>query len=346
MIIAIMLSVAGLGFLCWLAFNLAVYAAPFYAGVAAGLFAYHTGAGPIGGAAIAMAAGATTLVAGQFAFAHSRSTILRTMIAAAFALPAAVAGYHLVLGVSTMGMPSDTWRHVFAIIGAAVVGSTAGRALLPRRQSNQPGMLASRPCRRAETALKTSRDCWSRRRDTAMRRGRVTRRGGTLGRAFRADPDFSLPYTGRRAHRHADHRGELRAPAQRASPARPRRPSSGSSIAKSPLHPPYSIAAHTASDGLIWPEDGFASIALPQRQSPTSFPCRLRRHSSRTKQVGASPSSAALRLETECGVDRSRPVDRHRGCDGRGLETAIRGESSWRTSARSRRSMPSFRARS
>jgi hypothetical protein len=31
MIIAIMLSVAGLGFLCWLAFNLAVYALPFFA---------------------------------------------------------------------------------------------------------------------------------------------------------------------------------------------------------------------------------------------------------------------------------------------------------------------------
>ena len=52
------------------------------------------------------------------------------MIAAAFALPAAVAGYHLVLGVSAMGMPSDTWRHMFAIIGAAVVGSTAWARLV------------------------------------------------------------------------------------------------------------------------------------------------------------------------------------------------------------------------
>jgi hypothetical protein len=130
MTIAIMLSVAGLGFLCWLAFNLAVYALPFFAAVAGGLFAYHTGAGPIGGAAIAMAAGATTLVAGQFAFAHSRSTMLKNMIAAAFALPAAVAGYHLVLGVSTMGMPSNAWRHAFAIIGAAVVGSTAWARLV------------------------------------------------------------------------------------------------------------------------------------------------------------------------------------------------------------------------
>jgi hypothetical protein len=139
MIIAVMLSVAGLGFLLWLAFNLAVNALPFFAAVAGGLFAYHTGAGLIGGAAIAMAAGATTLVAGQFAFAHSRSTILRTMIAAAFALPAAVAGYHLVLGVSTMGMPSDTWRHVFAIIGAAVVGSTAWARLAAQPSEQSPG---------------------------------------------------------------------------------------------------------------------------------------------------------------------------------------------------------------
>jgi hypothetical protein len=66
----------------------------------------------------------------EFAFAHSRSMILRTIIAVAFALPAAVAGYHLVLGVTTMGMPSDMWRHVFAIIGAAVVGSTAWARLV------------------------------------------------------------------------------------------------------------------------------------------------------------------------------------------------------------------------
>jgi hypothetical protein len=145
MIIAIMLSVAGLGFLCSLVFDLAVFALPCCAGVAAGLFAYHTGAGPIGGAAIAMAAGATTLVAGQFAFARSRSTILRTMIAAAFALPAAVAGYHLVLGLSAMGMPSDTWRHVFAIIGAAVVGSTAWARLVAPPSEQSAGHPAEPP---------------------------------------------------------------------------------------------------------------------------------------------------------------------------------------------------------
>jgi len=112
-------------------FNLAVYALPFFAGTAAGLFAYHTGAGVVGGASVGLIAAAVTLVAGEFAFANSRSPIIRTMTAATFAVPAAVAGYHLLLGLSALGMPSDTWRQVFAIVGAAVVGSTAWARLMP-----------------------------------------------------------------------------------------------------------------------------------------------------------------------------------------------------------------------
>jgi hypothetical protein len=130
MIIAIMLSAAGLGFLCWLAFNLAVYALPFLAGTAAGIFAYHTGAGAVGGAAVGLIAGAITLVAGEFAFANIRSTTIRSIIAATFALPAAVAGYHLVLGLSALSMPSEAWRQLFAVTGAVVVGSTAWARLL------------------------------------------------------------------------------------------------------------------------------------------------------------------------------------------------------------------------
>ena len=137
MTIAIMLSVAGLGFLCWLAFYLAVYAAPFYAGVAAGLFAYHTGAGAVGGAAVGVIAGASTVVAGEFAFARSRSTIIRTITAATFAVPAAVAGYHLLLGLTALGMPSDTWRQLLAITGSVVVGSTAWARLMRSDRETQ-----------------------------------------------------------------------------------------------------------------------------------------------------------------------------------------------------------------
>jgi hypothetical protein len=145
MIIAIMLSVTGLGFLSWLVFDLAVYAVPFYAGVAGGLFAYHTGAGAVGGAFVGLIAGAITLVAGEFTFANSRSTIIRTIMAAAFAVPAAVAGYHLVLGLSALEIPSATWRQVFAISGAVVVGSTAWARLAraPVRRVGSKSRLAS-----------------------------------------------------------------------------------------------------------------------------------------------------------------------------------------------------------
>ena len=84
MTIAIILSVAGLGFLCWLAFNLAVHALPFFVGVAAGLFAYHSGAGPFGTIAIGLIAGAATLVVGQFVFATVRSPLPRALMTAAF----------------------------------------------------------------------------------------------------------------------------------------------------------------------------------------------------------------------------------------------------------------------
>jgi len=111
-------------------FSLAVYALPVFAGTTAGLFAYHTGAGAVGGVSVGLIAGVVTLVAGEFAFANSRSMIVKTMTAAMFAVTAAVAGYHLVLVLSALGMPSGTWRQVFAITGAVVVGSTALARLL------------------------------------------------------------------------------------------------------------------------------------------------------------------------------------------------------------------------
>jgi hypothetical protein len=91
-------------------FNLAVYAVPVLAGVAAGLFGYRTGAGLIGAVAIAAGAGVVTLVIGQFIFATIRSRLLKNLVAAAFTLPAAVAGYHLVLGLSTLGTSAHSAR--------------------------------------------------------------------------------------------------------------------------------------------------------------------------------------------------------------------------------------------
>ena len=46
--LGIILSIAAIGFFCWLLFTLAVFALPFFAGVTAGRWAYQTGAGWLG----------------------------------------------------------------------------------------------------------------------------------------------------------------------------------------------------------------------------------------------------------------------------------------------------------
>lgn len=124
-IVGIVLSAVGIGFFCWLLFTLAVYALPFFAGMTAGLAAFHSGSGVIGAVIVAMVAGAVTLVVGQIAFAAVRSVPIRAAIALLFAAPAEVAGYHATLGLANIGVPSEAWREAFAVIGAMIIGGTA-----------------------------------------------------------------------------------------------------------------------------------------------------------------------------------------------------------------------------
>ncbi len=124
-VIGLVLSAFGIGFLCWLLFTLAVYALPLFAGMTAGLAAYHSGAGVLGALVVGFVAGAVTLVAGQAAFAAVKSPVLHVVIAILFAAPAAIAGYHATLALAHIGVPSASWREVFAVVGAIVVGGTA-----------------------------------------------------------------------------------------------------------------------------------------------------------------------------------------------------------------------------
>jgi hypothetical protein len=145
----IILGAFGVGFLCWVLFTLAVYALPFFAGVTAGLAAFHSGAGVIGSIVVGTVAGVLTLGAGQAAFAVSRSPFLRATIALLFAAPAAITGYHATLGLAQIGVPSAEWREAFAIIGAILVGGTAwGRMTLladplPTGRPSPPGSAQS-----------------------------------------------------------------------------------------------------------------------------------------------------------------------------------------------------------
>jgi hypothetical protein len=74
---------------------------------------------------VAVAAGGMTLAIAQIAFAMTQLLFIRAVIAAVFALPATFAGYHVVLAMAQIGVPSLGWREVFACLGAVFVGGTA-----------------------------------------------------------------------------------------------------------------------------------------------------------------------------------------------------------------------------
>lgn len=128
--LGILLCIAGIGFLCWLLFMLAVYALPFFVGVTAGVWAHGTGAGPIGAFMVGIAAAGVTLAAGQFIFTFVRPVWARLAVALLFAAPAAVAGYHATHGLAKLAMPSVGWQVTFSIIGAVAIGITAWVRLL------------------------------------------------------------------------------------------------------------------------------------------------------------------------------------------------------------------------
>jgi hypothetical protein len=122
---AIILSVFGLGAICWLLFSLAVYALPFLAGLSVGLAAFHSGSGFLGALVVGIVVGVTTLVLGQIVFATVRTPLIRLLIGLIYAVPAAVAGYQLCFAVAGIGEPAGDWRHVLAAVGAVAVGLTA-----------------------------------------------------------------------------------------------------------------------------------------------------------------------------------------------------------------------------
>jgi len=123
--LGLLLNFAGIGLFCWLIFTLAVYALPFFVGLNVFMMALHGGAGILGAPLAGIAASGITLAIGQTTFAMTRSVITRAIIAALFAVPAALAGYQFVFAMSQIGVPSLVWREIFACLGAVFVGGTA-----------------------------------------------------------------------------------------------------------------------------------------------------------------------------------------------------------------------------
>jgi hypothetical protein len=124
LVLGLCLLPLAIGFLCWLLFALAAYALPFYVAVSVGLAAAHLGLGFVPCVGGGLAAGIATLVIGQLAFA-TLPWPLRGGVAVAFALPAAIAGYHSAVGLAQITGFDAFSANILGCVGAVLVGSSA-----------------------------------------------------------------------------------------------------------------------------------------------------------------------------------------------------------------------------
>jgi hypothetical protein len=119
-----LLVITSIGIFCWLLFTLAVFALPFFVGLTVGVWAFHTGAGALGGIIVGAVEGGATFGVGQMALAFAPWSWLRLLIILLFVAPATVAGYNATHGIAQIAMPSATWQRIFSMIGAIAVGAT------------------------------------------------------------------------------------------------------------------------------------------------------------------------------------------------------------------------------
>jgi hypothetical protein len=124
-VIGILACFAGLASLCWLLFELAVYALPTASGIAAGVAASHSGAGPVGAIVVGLGTAFALVAVWQLIAGLARARWTVFVVRLAFAAPAAVAGYEAVHGIAGLTTSVEGWRQAFAIVGAVIVGVTA-----------------------------------------------------------------------------------------------------------------------------------------------------------------------------------------------------------------------------
>lgn len=117
-----MLSVVLIGAMCALAYTLATYALPFLFAVTVTRLAFATGAGFVGAGIVGLFAGVAAYGLLAYLVATLRSPGLRLVIALIFAIPAAIAGYALVHGITREAIPSEIWRQIFCVVGGIFVG--------------------------------------------------------------------------------------------------------------------------------------------------------------------------------------------------------------------------------
>lgn len=110
--------------------RLAGIALPLWVGLASFFAALHRGIDPLLSAGAAVLLGVLTLVAGQIVFAQTRLLALRAIVAAAFVIPAGIAGYHVAADIVSLTSASLFARLIAGISGAIAVSWAALQHLI------------------------------------------------------------------------------------------------------------------------------------------------------------------------------------------------------------------------
>lgn len=125
MLIGFALIIVAVFLCCALLFRLSIYALPLFVAFLAGSETYRSGSGILATLAAAAIAAIILLAAAQLAMAFAKSDLTRAAIGVAFAVPAAVAGYHSVHGIAAATMPPSAWQLVVSLLGAAIVAAAS-----------------------------------------------------------------------------------------------------------------------------------------------------------------------------------------------------------------------------
>ena len=110
---------------CVIAWNLAIYALPVMSAIAAAQYAWGAGAGVLMSGFAALGAALLSIVLVIAVLGFARNPVLRLVALALFAVPAVIAGYALVYGITKNTIDSAVLLNLLGGIAGLVIGVSA-----------------------------------------------------------------------------------------------------------------------------------------------------------------------------------------------------------------------------
>ena len=110
---------------CVIAWNLAIYALPVMVAITAAQFAWGTGTGVLMSGLSAAGAALLSIALVIAVLGFARKPVLRFIALALFAVPAGIAGYALVYGITKNAIDSSLALNLLGSIGGLVIGVSA-----------------------------------------------------------------------------------------------------------------------------------------------------------------------------------------------------------------------------